>query len=252
MFTSKILYIVVYFATGFFIPILSRFLMKFYPCSMHSYVGDILKHYFNNKKHKLKHNNQHYNLLKRRYFYNKILWGILYVFLFTTLSFLVKNNISKDYPLLLLFIFLFLLGFSSNIDARYRIIPDIITLPMLIIAILISVYTQEHNIITPLNISIINSIYSVLFIYILCFTFALMFYFKYPYSFGGGDVKLLIAIAGFTGMENLSIILILTFIFATIFYLLKKEKYLALAPLIFPAFLVWIFIKILAKNFFPF
>ena len=252
MFMTKILYIVIYFATGFFIPVLSRFLMKFYPCSLHSYVGDILKYLFNVKLNKLKHNNNKHNILKKQYFYNKLLWGILHVCLFATLTFLIKNNISKDYPLHLMFIFLFLLGFSSNIDARYRIIPDIITLPMLIISLLTTIYTQEHNIISPINISINNSIYSMLYVYILCFTFALMFYFKYPYSFGGGDIKLLTAVAGFTGVENLSIILIFTFIFAMIFYTLKKEKYLALAPLVFPSFLVWLFVKILAKNYFPF
>lgn len=247
MLTIQILKIFTYFAMGFFIPVLSRFLMKFYPCSLHSYIGDILKYNFKNKR-KNKLNNSHYqnmyNILKKRHFYNKLFYGILFLFLSFTLTYLLKNYINKDYPLILFVILLFLLIFSSNIDNKCRLIPDIITLPMLLIGILISIYCKNNEIYSPILISPINSIISSLFTYILCSCLALMFYFKSPYAFGGGDVKLLTALASFTGFENLGKILIISFIIMLIYCSIKKERFAPLAPFIFTAFIIWIFNEI--------
>lgn len=245
MFTNRILISLIYFSTGFFIPVLSRFLMKFYPCSMHSYFGDILKFHFNKKRRKQKLNKYKLNILKKQYLFNKILWGTLYLILFTLLDILIPNYINSNYPLTLLFILLFLLGFSSNIDTRCRLIPDIITFPMLMISFLIASYTQNNGIFTTLNISTLDSIYSAIGAYILCFALALIFYFKNPYSFGGGDVKLISAISAFIGFANLSWILIFSFIIALFMLILKKERYVALAPLVFISFIIWIFFKIL-------
>ncbi len=244
MFTNRILTFAIYFSTGFFIPVLSRFLMKFYPCSMHSYFGDILKFCFNKNKHKVKHNSNKFNLLKKQYFYNRLLWGFGYLLLFSTLEYLTPIYINKSYPLYLLFIILFLLGFSANIDSKCRLIPDIITFPLLMIAIFASVYSTENKIFSPIFISSFDSIFSAIAGYLLCFTLALMFYFKNPYSFGGGDVKLISAISAFIGIINLSWILIFSFLFSIIFLIIKKEKYLALAPLVFYSFIIWLFLKI--------
>lgn len=245
MFTNRILTFAIYFSTGFFIPVLSRFLMKFYPCSMHSYFGDMLKFYFNKNKIKVKHYNKKHNILKKQYFYNKLLWGFGYLLLFTTIDYLTPIYINKSYPLIFLFIILFLLGFSANIDSRCKIIPDIITFPLLMISIFISVYNTENKIFSPLFISSFDSIFSAITGYVLCFTLALIFYFKNPYSFGGGDVKLISAISAFIGIINLSWILCFSFIFSIVFLLIKKEKYLALAPLVFASFILWLFLKIL-------
>ncbi|MBR1544871.1 MAG: prepilin peptidase [Alphaproteobacteria bacterium] len=245
MFTNRILTSLIYFSTGFFIPVLSRFLMKFYPCSMHSYFGDMLKYYFNKNKYKVKDYNKRYNHLKKQYFYNKLLWGVSYLITFTLLEYLTPIYINKSYPLILLYIILFLLGFSANIDAKCKIIPDIITFPMLMISILIAVYNTDNKIFSSLYITSFDSIFSAIASYLLCFTLALMFYFKNPYSFGGGDVKLISAISAFTGLVNLSWILIFSFAFAMVFFALKKEKYLALALLVFPSFILWLLLKIL-------
>lgn len=245
MFINRILISLIYFSTGFFIPVLSRFLMKFYPCSMHSYFGDMLKFYFNKKQQKAKLYNKTYNILKKQYLFNKILWGTLYLFLLSSLEYLILNYIDSNYPLTLLFIFLFLLGFSANIDNRCRLIPDIITFPMLMVSFLIAAYTQNNNIFTSINISTLDSIYSAIGAYILCFSLALIFYFKNPYSFGGGDVKLISAISAFIGFSNLSWILVFSFFIALLMLILKKERYVALAPLTFASFILWLFLKIL-------
>ena len=249
MLSTQILNIFIYFAMGFFIPVLSRFLMKFYPCSLHSYLGDMLKFNFKNKNKKNKANKslyaKQYNLLKKQYLLNKILWGVLYVSLCITLSILIKKYINKDYPLISLYIILFLLGFSSNIDNRCRLIPDIITLPLLLVGFLNAVLCENSHISSTLIISPLNSIFSSLGAYILCSSLALIFYFKIPYAFGGGDVKLLTSLASFTGFENLGKILIISFIIMVGYCGIKKDKFAPLAPFIFSSFILWIFGEII-------
>lgn len=248
MLYTQIVKIFIYFAIGFFIPSLSRFLMKFYPCSLHSYLGDMLKYNFNNKRKNKVNNTLHkakYNILKKQYFYNRILWGILFLCLSFTLTFLFKNYVNKNYPLTLFIIFLFLLTFSSNIDNKCRLIPDIITLPMLLTGILISIYCKNNDIYSDFIISPINSIISSLSAYILCSCLALIFYFRIPYAFGGGDVKLLTSLASFTGFENLGKILIISFFIMLVYCGVKKEKFAPLAPFIFSAFIIWIFTEFL-------
>ena len=241
---SELSRIAIYFSTGFFIPVLSRFLMKAYPCSMHSYVGDMLKHYINRKIVKNKHHINRFNILKNRYLFNCVIWGFVSICLCFTLRFLINGYISESYPLGLLFSFIFLLAFSANTDARFSLIPDIITFPMLMIGILIPVYTEKIGLNTALSISSLNSIYSAIGAYILCFSIALIFYFKKPFAFGGGDVKLLSAIAAFSGFEELGKILAISFAIMFVFCRAKKLKSAPLAPFVFAAFLIWIFWKI--------
>ena len=125
MFINRILTFVIYFSTGFFIPVLSRFLMKFYPCSIHSYFGDILKFYFNKKRHKVKYNNYKLNLLKKQYFYNRLLWGFGYLLLFSTLEYLspiyaIRLSFTKISPKVILSsCMLKILAFFSKINMTY-------------------------------------------------------------------------------------------------------------------------------------
>ncbi len=244
MYTDKILTLIIYFSTGFFIPVLSRFLMKFYPCSLHSYLGDILKHNFNKNKIKTKYQKNKFKLLKKQYFYNKIIWGFGYLILLTSVEYFLKPWIIKDLHLNLIFIFLFLLGFASNIDNRCRLIPDIITFPLLMVAFLFSATLEKSGIISPINISTLESIYSSIGAYLLCAFLAFLFYFKNPYSFGGGDIKIIAGIAAFTGFKSLGVIFVYSFVIGIITYIFKKERYVPLAPLLFKSFIIWIFISI--------
>ncbi len=236
-FLTKILTPTICFATGFFIPTLSRFLMKFYPCSLHSYIGDILNFYLNKNKIKSKLDNNKLKHLKKQLFLNNIIWGLLYFSFYITLT---KSSTFQNYStntLILLFTYLFLLGFSANIDNRFKIIPDIITYPLFMLTFLLSIELKN----APINIFNIDPIYSILssiFTYFLCTITALIFYFKNPYSFGGGDVKLLSAIAGFMGMKNIPILLFISFIISTLLVLIKKNKYIKLAPVLFLSFLI--------------
>ena len=242
---TKILTFGIYFSTGFFIPILSRFLIKFYPCSLHSFLGDIIKHYFNKKQHKTQHYITKYKSLKLQYLLNKIMWGIFYLIIFILLKNLLPINITSSNTLIILFISLFLLGLSANIDNRSKLIPDILTFKMILVNFLFLILCEKNNIFSYLNITPIESILSAIIIYVLTSILALIFYFKNPYSFGGGDVKLITAVTVLTGIKNISYIILITFFISLLTTLIKKDKYFALAPIIFISFLIWLFSLIL-------
>ena len=71
-----------------------------------------------------------------------------------------------------------------------------------------------------------------------------MFYFKKPFAFGGGDVKLLSAVAAFSGFTELGKILMVSFAIMFVFCRAKKVQSAPLAPFVFAAFVLWIFYKI--------
>jgi prepilin signal peptidase PulO-like enzyme (type II secretory pathway) len=115
---------------------------------------------------------------------------------------------------------------------------------MLMAGILIALKTQKLGLPTILNISPLISIYSAIGIYILCSCIALIFYFKNPFSFGGGDVKLLSAISAFSGFEELAKIIVFSALIFTAYCRVKKLKYAPLAPFIAMSFAAWIFYRI--------
>jgi prepilin signal peptidase PulO-like enzyme (type II secretory pathway) len=108
------------------------------------------------------------------------------------------------------------------------------------VGFLIAVRTQVASLETALNITPLYSIYSSIYTYILCFGIALAFYFRKPYAFGGGDVKLLSAVAAFAGFEALGKMLVASFLIMAVYSLLKKKKSAPLAPFIFASFLLWL------------
>ena len=235
------------FLAGFAIPQMSRFLMKFYPCSMHSYVGDLIRFSCQNrrKKHNVKIDNVVRNWLKKQLFFNKLGCGFLLAATYVFLKYYINNFVGAGYPVGLLMGLIFLLGFAANIDKRCHLIPDIITFPMFMVAFLISAYVAEMNLYFNLSISPLDSIISAIVVYMLCFTIALIYYFKQPFAFGGGDVKMLSALAAFTGLTGMGHILLLSFIFMYIYCKIKGVKFAPLAPFIFAAFLVWLALKII-------
>lgn len=243
--TNLILKFFFYFSTGFCIPILTRAMAHSYPCTWHSCIGDILKYNF---KDKIKEQSLHlirFNLLKRQYFYSKILYGTLFSSIMLALEFFIKIRISESYPLTALSIFMFLLLFSAYIDSKYWIIPDVLTLPMTLTALFISIYSQKIGINNTFIQQPFISIISSIIIYILCTIIALFFYQRAPYSFGGGDVKLLTAIAAIAGVEGTGMILIGACALALPYCKIKSSRNVPLAPFAAASFIVWIFTKIM-------
>jgi len=132
------------------------------------------------------------------------------------------------------FVFLYLFGLAVYIDMKRQIIPDILTFGMLICAALS--WDAES--------AIINALLA----YILTSALALLFYFRYPHGFGGGDVALLAAVAAFIGLEALGFVILFGAVFMLAWCLWKKRRAAPLAPFIFLGTLAWLFAGDFLEN----
>jgi prepilin signal peptidase PulO-like enzyme (type II secretory pathway) len=183
--------------------------------------------------------NAQFNTLKQRYFISKIfngsIFGLIGVFLYLGLGF--KEN---ALTLIFAYIFMYLLQLSAVIDAKYWIIPDVITLPMLACGVFIQKYWAETGIENILTISPLFSIISILAVYSLCTISALFFYVKNPNSFGGGDVKLLSAVAGFSGAVQIGYMVVFAGVLMGVWCAAERRRSAPLAPFVFCAFLLWL------------
>ena len=101
-------------------------------------------------------------------------------------------------------------------DFCCMLLPDCLTIPLLILAFLFSVQT---NMIPP-----IHSLYGIIFAYVLITisTFILSFYKKD--FFGGGDSKMMLAIGAWLGIQGLNYTLLLSFVLFAIYALIKRQK----------------------------
>ena len=217
-----------FFAIGFCIPYIARAMARAYPCNWHSFIGDALIRFMRNKIRRksvkvLREKNMH-NSLKKRYILASVGWGGLMAALFGFMSFMpgLQEEVSVfDH------IFLFLLAVSALVDAKYGIIPDILTFPMLIVAGL----AWEADL----------ALFNALVAYGLCIALALPLYFKHPYGFGGGDVALVAVLAAFEGIEGLAIVVVGAAALAVAYAIVRRRRFVRFAPFLFAAEIAWIF-----------
>jgi leader peptidase (prepilin peptidase)/N-methyltransferase len=205
---------------------------------MHSFIGDM----FLRGKNDNKVSDRRFNILKKKYFLSKLfngaLFGLIGVFLYFGMG-LRENALTLTFAS----IFVYLLQFSAIIDAKYWIIPDVLTLPMLACGVFVQQYWAEIGIENTFVISPLFSIISILIVYYLCGVLALFFYFKNRNSLGGGDVKLLSAIAGFSGAVHLGYIVVFSCVLMGVYCAFEKRRFAPLAPFVFCAFLLWLAAK---------
>lgn len=148
------------------------------------------------------------NLLK------KLIFTSLFHALFGILLLLIFNSyeIPKSYLLLI-----FLCTLMANIDERYFILPDILTVPLLIIGFSCSTLNL-------IDIAPIQSSIGAVFGYILPTISAYLMFLIRPSKLGGGDIKLLSAIGAWLGIEGLVITICFSFIFFLGKVFLFKQK----------------------------
>ena len=126
--------------------------------------------------------------------------------------------------------FAYMLALLAAIDKRFYLLPDVLTVPLLLLGFGYSVFAQG---ITP-----DDSLCGALYGYLLP-TFAVLL--MYPFvknGFGGGDVKMLAALGAWFGLYNTTILLIISVILFGLCALIRRKKsdaygpYLAISALI--------------------
>lgn len=197
-------YIICGFVFGCLIPYLARRIGKLMPATM-GYI--LLKvfiptHYMSWKK--LKENQAYMNLFKR-YLMRSLGWGI-----FTSAAtYLFALNFDSGFMgwyICFLWILLLLVEF----DKRFMLLPDILTLPLLVLGF---AYAAQHGTwLATVDLGFMsyeqNSVIGAIAGYLIPVVASMFIVWKYPDAFGGGDIKLLCAIGAWVGAEIIAYIIL--------------------------------------------
>lgn len=228
------LYMICGFIFGCLIPYFARRIGKILPATM-GYV--LLKicipcHYM--PWSKLKQNQQYINLFNR-YLMRSLGWGI-FTAAATYLFFVVFDHVFINWYVAFLWILLLLV----EIDKRFLLLPDILTIPLLVLGFGYAAL-QGTWLVTPDEdfISIAqNSFLGATFGYVMPVVASMFIVWKYPEAFGGGDIKLLCALGAWIGFELISYVLLLSCVIFGISCLINRQRVGPFGPSIIYATLV--------------
>lgn len=228
------IYILAGFIFGFLIPFLSRRVGKLMPATMGYILLKIFIPYHYMPWKKLKDNPKYINLFKR-YMMRSLGWAIST----SALTYLFAVNFDHYYTGYYI-AFLWILLWLVEIDKRFLLLPDILTLPLLILGFAYAANNGPW--VESINPEIIsNAQYSVagaIFGYFMPVVASMFIVWKYPDAFGGGDIKLLCAIGAWVGVEVISYILILSCVIFALSCLIQKQRVGPFGPAIVYATLI--------------
>lgn len=227
-------YVLCGFIFGLMIPYLARRIGKLLPATM-GYI--LLKlfvptHYMSWKKLV---NNDAYMHLFQRYVMRSIGWGI-----FTAAAtYLFAVNFDSHFTWWYI-CFLWILLLLVEIDKRFMLLPDILTLPLLILGFTYA-SQQGHWLGTMEPVFLgyaTNSALGAIAGYAMPVIASMFIVWKYPDAFGGGDIKLLAAIGAWVGIGVIPYVLLLSCIIFALTCLINKRKVGPFGPAIVYATLI--------------
>lgn len=183
---------------------------------------------------KLKCNPQYMHLFYR-YLMRSLGWGIFCAAI-TWLFIECFDNLYTFWYLMFLWIMLLLV----EVDKRFMLLPDVLTLPLLILGFGYAaiggnwLITPEPEFMNPA----FNSFLGAIFGYVMPTVASMFLIRKYPDAFGGGDIKLLAAVGAWIGMEAITYVILLSCIIFAVQCLIAKQRAGAFGPAIVYATLI--------------
>ena len=207
------IYIICGFIWGILIPYMARRFAKFMPATMaYALYRLIWPHKTVSKQKKL--NTPCYRRLIRKYTMRSIGWGIVSC----ALSYLTMQKFGTNHIWWYLF-FIWVLLLLTEIDYRMQLLPDILTIPLLICGFAYASFVSFW--VLPIE----SSLGAFLGYLVPVFT-SLFFVHKNPTALGGGDIKLLSAIGAWIGFEKLMYAIVLScliFLITVVLYSRKRD-----------------------------
>ncbi len=227
-------YILIGFIFGFSIPYLARRFSKFMPATFAYALYRIFS--INKIVSKEKRQTNHkYTQLKHKYFMRSLGWGIIT----SAISFLLSLTIKPEETPWIIF-FIIVLFILMEIDKRMLLLPDLLTIPLLISGFTYATFAGEllgYNTIDATQNSALGAIFGY-FIPVLASLFLIK---KHPDVFGGGDIKLLSAVGSWLGFVNIPIVILLSCAIFAITCFINKQRQGAFGPAIVLASLITLF-----------
>lgn len=227
------IYVLSGFLFGLLIPYMARRFAKFMPATMAGALYWLVKPRRLVSKQK-RQNNGKYQRLMHKYVMRSIGWGVICA----ALTFAVHLCFSSVFLVALVWFLLLL----YEIDERMFLLPDILTVPLLIMGFLYAATLQAEP--YALYAPAFDSALGAAAGYALPVVASLFMVKRHPDAFGGGDIKLLSASGAWVGFTNVPILLLLScFVFGA-FCLIKHERSGAFGPAIVISTLVLAFFAI--------
>lgn len=230
-------YIASGFVFGLLIPYMARRFAKFMPATpayaLYRLIWPV-KRASKDKRYK----NAKYKKLIKKYLMRSIGWAIVSGALGAGIYFCFPD----DHRPWLLFLILALL-LLYEIDERMFLLPDILTIPLLIGGFAYSVFTiqsSQEYIFSAAQLSVLGAIAG----YVLPVLASVFLIKKYPDCFGGGDIKLLAALGAWLGLETVPFLILLSSAVFAIFSIIKRQRSGAFGPAIVIATIILVFFNI--------
>lgn len=216
---SKMVYACYGFILGFVIPYMARRFSKFMPASAAESIWRLIcpvKKVSRTKRFA----SVKYKKLWCAYFNRSLIYGVIcaVMFLFTKEQFDVVG-------LGFIFVFIWLLTLLFEIDYKTMMLPDVITVPLLIVGFVFACFYGTW--VAPQE-SAIGAVVG----YALPVVAALFVVWKNANAFGGGDIKLLSAIGAWMGAELVIYVILLASILFSVYAFVTKKKSGAFGPAI--------------------
>ena len=209
------------FVLGFMTPYMARRFAKFMPVTLAGAVVELLRR---EKRHKDYRKNKLYKKLQWR----SLMFGLVNALL----TFAAWKYFAKPEMIIVFIWFLFVL---AEIDKRMFVLPDILTIPLLLIG-LATAYGDSGIIAAD------DSLFGALVGYFLPVLVSLLIVWYKKDAFGGGDIKLLAAMGAWLGLYGLLLVITIASILGVVVALIQRKRAVAFGPMLAIAGIIVVFI----------
>ena len=224
-------YILSGFLFGFLIPYMARRFSKFMPATMAYALYRLVAPVKKVSRQKRKQNGV-YQKLVHKYLMRSIGWGVIS----SALTFAAHLCLPSDFYIALIWILLLL----YEIDERMYLLPDLLTVPLLIIGfVYASTVPPQTDFVfcTPAFYSAVGAAIG----YLLPVIATLVMVKRHPDAFGGGDIKLLSAVGAWIGFYHVPMLILASALLFGFLCIAKRERSGAFGPAVVIATLILVF-----------
>ena len=209
------IYAVYGFVAGFLIPYMSRRFAKFMPATPAYALYRLGKP--NKTARKVKFSTR-YKQLKRKYLSRSLVYGALSALL----SLLAFWRLGEEH-LFWYLAFVWILLLLAEIDLKMLLLPDILTIPLLIGGFVFAAFFG-------VNVSAEESAAAAMAGYVLPVVATLLMLWRSVDAFGGGDIKLLSAIGAWLGLEGVIYTILLSCLVFGLYSAVRRQRAGAFGP----------------------
>ena len=207
------LFIFCAFVFGFCVPYMARRFNKFMPATFAGALVELLRR---EKKLKIIRKNKLYKMFMCRSFMCAVITAIC-----VALGLWFTENVSPAF----LTLYICLLVLLAEIDFRSLLLPDILTIPLLLFGFFVACFGFS-------DLQMTDSVLGALVGYFLPVLVCLLIVWYKKDAFGGGDIKLLSAVGAWGGVEGLLNVIAGASILGVLYALIRKKSSLAFGPMI--------------------